>query len=440
MAKNISSINEIILSPDYELVRHEKWFDFSIIKRENKEVVQSFEFRRSLGDLYDDLYKGKIAIPKELLRNPSSIKVSSVVAPVINRVFTTPVSEVAHLGASSAAEVIKPTIITNVVPIKKESNLVSSFDKEAPSEAVLKNEPPKVYQGFYFPDFLPNFTNRIRARRNIFLAGESGTGKSEMVQKLADYYGQTLIRVNFHQGVTESSLIGKYVVKNSETLFAYGLVPLAMKKGYWLLLDEIDYAEPEHTSVLQAVLEGKPLVITSNEGEILKANPSFRIFATGNTTGRGDSTDSYHGTNFMNSAFLDRWTIFEMVYSKKENKIIDSIISDKEMAKKLVKVFELFRSLKKNGDITNAVFSTRRMMNVAEALKMGDSLKDAFNYEIFTRFNSEEIMILSECIRDILDPSFYLENEWKLGNPHHVPMATIQSGTSTVNLIEDDED
>jgi hypothetical protein len=80
------------------------------------------------------------------------------------------------------------------------------------------------------------------------------------------------------------------------------------------------------------------------------------------------------------------------------------------------------------------------MMNVAEALKMGDSLKDAFNYEIFTRFNSEEIMILSECIRDILDPSFYLENEWKLGNPHHVPMATIQSGTSIINPTDDDED
>ena len=241
-----------------------------------------------------------------------------------------------------------------------------------------------------------------------------------MVQKLADFYGQTLIRINFHQGVTESSLIGKYVVKNSETVFAYGLVPLAMKKGYWLLLDEIDYAEPEHTSVLQAVLEGKPLVITSNEGEILKPHPSFRIFATGNTTGRGDSTDSYHGTNFMNSAFLDRWTIFEMTYSKKENKIIENLINDKDMAKKLVKVFELFRGLKKNGDITNAVFSTRRMMNIAEALKMGDSLNDSFNYELFSRFSSEEIMILSECIRDIFDHFHYLENNWKLGQPHHV--------------------
>jgi MoxR-like ATPase len=423
MTKNISTINQKVLSPQYELIRQEKWFDYAIIKRETKEVVKSFEFRGAPSDMYDGLLKGSISVPTGVLQDSITSSVFSKPQPqVVNNPQT--VAQVAHV---SAAVTLPQPVINNVVPLKKENTFFSSFEKEAPSEAVLLNDPPKNYQGFYFPDFLPNFVNRVRSKRNIFLAGESGTGKSDMVQKLADFYGQTLIRINFHQGVTESSLIGKYVVKNSETIFAYGLVPLAMKKGYWLLLDEIDYAEPEHTSVLQAVLEGKPLVITSNEGEILKPHPSFRIFATGNTTGRGDSTDSYHGTNFMNSAFLDRWTIFEMPYSKKENKIIENIINDKDMAKKLVKVFELFRSLKKNGDITNAVFSTRRMMNIAEALKMGDSLNDSFNYELFSRFSSEEVMILSECIRDIFDHFHYLENNWKLGQPHHVPLATIQN-------------
>jgi hypothetical protein len=115
-----------------------------------------------------------------------------------------------------------------------------------------------------------------------------------------------------------------------------------------------------------------------------------------------------------------------MTYSKKEFKILNSIINDLELSKKIVRIFELFRSLKKNGDISNAVFSTRRMMNIAEALKMGDSISEAFKYEVFTRFNSEEIMILTECIRDILDSSHYLENEWKLGQPHHSPMSNIQ--------------
>ena len=397
--KNIDSINRSFLLPNLRLEKKEKWYEFSIINIDEEEEIYTFEWKKPISSLYDTI------------QNKTDSKLNSILSMINIEDFNEEEEETKN----------------NIIPFKRiTDNFISNVDNEVPDEKTLQKNPGKIFNGFYFPEFLPNLLNRIRAKRNIFLAGESGTGKSEMIQKLADFYGQTLIRINFHQGVTESSLIGKYIVKNNETIFAYGLVPLAMKKGYWLLLDEIDYAEPEHTSVLQAILEGKELVITSNEGEIISPHSSFRIFATGNTTGRGDSTDSYHGTNFMNSAFLDRWTIFQMTYSKKEFKILNSIINDLELSKKIVKIFELFRTLKNSGDISNAVFSTRRMMNVAEALKMGDSLSEAFKYEVFTRFNDEEIMILSECIRDILDPVYYLENEWKLGQPHHSPMTTIQ--------------
>ena len=427
MTKNIKSINEVILPPEYELVRNTNWFDYSVIDKATGNSVKNFEFRGPLSDLFDALCKGNIVLPPEVQLR--------VAPPVIQQ---QPIVQQAAFTLPKI-EVITTPVTQQVVPTpvkKREEVYISNFDKEPPSEAVLFNAPPKSYNGFFFPDFTGNFINRIRGRRNIFVSGESGTGKSDMIQKLADFYGQTVIRINFHQGVTESTLIGKYVVKNGETNFAYGLVPLAMKKGYWLLLDEIDYAEPEHTSVLQAVLEGKPLIITSNEGEMLTPHPSFRIFATGNTTGRGDSTDSYHGTNFMNSAFLDRWTIFQMEYSKKENKIIENLINDAELSKKLVKIFELFRALKKNGDITNSVFSTRRMMNIAEALKMGDTLSEAFKYELFSRFNDEENLILTECIKDILDYDWYLGKDWKLGNMHHVPQTTIQQNSGTSSAYE----
>ena len=426
MTKNIKTINEVILPPEYELVRNQNWFDYSIIQKSTGTSVKNFEFRGPLADLFDALCKGNITVPPEV-----QLKVVPPIiqAPIQQAAFTMP-----------KIEVITKTVETPIpqVAISKErkETYISNFDKEPPSEAILFNTPPKTYNGFFFPDFTSNLLNRIRGRRNIYISGESGTGKSDMIQKLADFYGQTLIRINFHQGVTESTLIGKYVVRNGETHFAYGLVPLAMKKGYWLLLDEIDYAEPEHTSVLQAVLEGKPLIITSNEGEMVVAHSSFRIFATGNTTGRGDSSDSYHGTNFMNSAFLDRWTIFQMEYSKKENKIVENIIGDSEFSKKLVKIFELFRVLKKNGDITNSVFSTRRMMNIAEALKMGDSISEALKYELFSRFNEEENLILMECIKDILDYDWYFGKDWYLGNPHHVPMTTSQQNSSSSSAYE----
>lgn len=403
MIKSIDSINRLFLLPKFKLEKNEKWYDFSILNVDEEEVIHSFEWKKPISSLYDSFE----------LRNDDKINF------VINLINKLKIEE------NEEMEDIEDQNNTNLIPFNRKDIFINNVEDKK-EDISLDKDPPKLFKGFYFPDFVSNLINRVRARKNIFLSGESGTGKSEMIQKLADFYGQTLIRINFHQGVTESSLIGKYVVKNSETIFAYGLVPLSMKKGYWLLLDEIDYAEPEHTSVLQAILEGKELVITSNEGEIIFPHSSFRVFATGNTTGRGDSTDSYHGTNFMNSAFLDRWTIFNMVYSKKEFKILNSIINDMDLSKKIVKIFELFRNLKSNGDITNAVFSTRRMMNICEALKMGDSISEAFKYELFTRFNSEEVMILTECIRDILDSSHYLEGEWRLGDPHHTPMTNLQ--------------
>ena len=405
---NIDLINRTFLFPKYKLQREENWFDYIIIDINSNQEVHSFEWKRPLSALYD------------ALKNKDGEKISFILT-LIDKDIEEDEIEMEIENTETIVDVIK----------RKNDIFVNDIINE--NQILLDKDPPKYYKGFYFPDFLGNFTNRIRAKRNIFISGESGTGKSEMIQKLADFYGQTLIRINFHQGVTESSLIGKYVVKNNETNFAYGLVPLAMKKGYWLLLDEIDYAEPEHTSVLQAVLEGKELIITSNEGEMVSPHQSFRVFATGNTTGRGDSSDSYHGTNFMNSAFLDRWTIFQMEYSKREHKIINSIISDLELSKKLVKIFELFRVLKKNGDITNSVFSTRRMMNIAEALKMGDSLSEAFKYELFSRFNEDESLILMECIRDILDNDWYLSKNWKLGEPHHSPQETLQETTNKIN-------
>ena len=401
--KNIDSINRNFLFPKYKLQRNESWFDYSIINIYSNEEVFSFEWKRPLSAMY------------YAFQNKDDEKINSIL----------------ELKNKDIVEEMEDNIENNEdshqVPRIRNDIFINNINNE--NSISLDKDPPKYYRGFYFPDFLSNFINRIRAKRNIFISGESGTGKSEMIQKLADFYGQTLIRINFHQGVTESSLIGKYVVKNSETAFAYGLVPLAMKKGYWLLLDEIDYAEPEHTSVLQAVLEGKELIITSNEGEMVVPNESFRVFATGNTTGRGDSSDSYHGTNFMNSAFLDRWTIFQMEYSKREYKIINSIINDLELSRKLVKIFELFRVLKKNGDITNSVFSTRRMMNIAEALKMGDSLNESFKYELFSRFNEDESLILTECIRDILDHDWYFSKNWKLGDLHHSPQETLQESS-----------
>ena len=262
-------------------------------------------------------------------------------------------------------------------------------------------------------------------------------GKSDMIEKMAKAYEIPCVRINFSSGTSEGDLLGKFVIKNGETVFADGYIPLAMKNGWWVILDEVDYAQPEHISCLQAVLEGKALVNIKNEGEIVDPHARFRVFATANTKGRGDMTDSYNGTNFLNIAFLDRWTIFEMNYTKKEKDIAKAIIGDDIMAGKLIDLFNLLRQSVKNNDLNNASFSTRRLIQTCEALKMGDSLNDSIQYEILNRYHEEEVNIITEYINDVFDNTFYIKGNWKLGMDHFKPQQTVEGNVQTDNSMKD---
>jgi cobaltochelatase CobS len=305
--------------------------------------------------------------------------------------------------AMAKKKVVKKDAVAGVVEVKNK---------------LLSERLPASLDNYYLPKWRDRFAARINNGSMLFLSGPAGSGKSELVRVLADAAGKELIRINFVSGIGESQLVGKYIVKNGETVFNYGLVPLAMKNGWWLLLDEIDYAEPEHLAILQPVLEGGSLVMIQNEGEKITPHPDFRIIATGNTKGRGDVSQSYVGTNFLNASFMDRFTVFEMDYTEKEVDIIENETGDKTLAEKLVQVFQLFRKSAEDGQINNAVFSTRRIVQVCKALRIGDSLKEAFEYEIFSRYDKEESKLLVELVRDVFAKEHYLSKKWTLGMDH----------------------
>jgi cobaltochelatase CobS len=172
-----------------------------------------------------------------------------------------------------------------------------------------------------------------------------------------------------------------------------------MKEGHWLLLDELDFCQPEYLATLQAVFEGNntPLTLSDNGGEKIYPHKDFRIIATANTLGRGD-TNGYHGTNMLNIATLDRWTIITMDYSKHENKLLAKIV-DSDIAEKMVAVAKRVRNAIKVGELPDYVFSTRRLLHWAEAVvDMGFEL--GTEAEVLGRLLSEERKIISEFVYD----------------------------------------
>ena len=170
---------------------------------------------------------------------------------------------------------------------------------------------PHVKADYRFQPFIMDVIDSIHQAQSVILTGGTGVGKTTHIVQLAARIHQPLLRINFNGETRMSDLIGKVHVVNGETRWIDGVLPMAMRKGWWLLLDELDFAEPAVLSLLHPVLEDESmLVLKENNGEIIRPHPNFRLFATANSIGAmGDRAGAYSGTNTMNEAFLDRWQV-----------------------------------------------------------------------------------------------------------------------------------
>lgn len=163
---------------------------------------------------------------------------------------------------------------------------------------------------------------------NIMLTGPQGCGKTSLPVQLAAYLGRPCIRFNMDGETRVMHIRGqqKPAAENGvlTLVFSLGLLATAMRKGYWVVLDEIDAALPSVLFVLQPVLEERHAVLHIPEtGERIEAHPEFRVFATSNTVGyRSNMRGRHAGTNMMNTAFVDRFgMVIAADYPTKEEEI-----------------------------------------------------------------------------------------------------------------------
>lgn len=225
-------------------------------------------------------------------------------------------------------------------------------------------------EDYRFQPFIAHVIDSIHAHENVLLTGGTGVGKTTHITQLAAQVKQPMLRINFNGETRMSDFVGKMNVINNETVWVDGVLPTAMRKGYWLLLDELDFADPSVLSLLHPVLEDDPmLVLKENAGEIIRPHPNFRIFATANSIGvMQDRAGAYTGTNQMNEAFLDRWQVIyvDNLPEKEEIKVVSSKVQglNSRVAKRIVQ----FANQVRNQDVNNGFsfsgdnFSTRKVL------------------------------------------------------------------------------
>ncbi|WP_273688054.1 cobaltochelatase subunit CobS [Ketogulonicigenium vulgare] len=165
--------------------------------------------------------------------------------------------------------------------------------------------------------FDPDTTLAILAgfayNRRVMVQGYHGTGKSTHIEQVAARLNWPTVRVNLDSHISRIDLIGKDAIKLKDgvqvTEFQEGILPWALRNNVAIVFDEYDAGRPDVMFVIQRILETDGKLTLLDQNAIIDPHPYFRIFATANTVGLGDTTGLYHGTQQINQAQMDRWSL-----------------------------------------------------------------------------------------------------------------------------------
>lgn len=233
------------------------------------------------------------------------------------------------------------------------------------------------------PDYIFHETSRdvivwlIAPPSPLYVCGPCGSGKSSQINQLAARLNYPVFEVTGHNRLEFQDLAGHHVIQNGDMRFEYGPLALAMKYGGLFLLNELDLLEPSTATGFNSILDGQPLCIPENGGEIIPPHPMFRFAATANTNGGSDETGLYQGTLRMNMALMDRFTVIEVNYPKPdaELSLLEKTAPDlpvnirTKMVEFANEIRRLFMGEDGNSYNSNAIeitFSTRTLLRWAD--------------------------------------------------------------------------
>ena len=306
------------------------------------------------------------------------------------------------------------------VSIKQTFGIDSQMEVDAFSE---KSEyVPEIDKNYKFDrDTTLAIISGFAFNKRVLVQGYHGTGKSTHIEQIAARLNWPCIRVNLDSHISRIDLIGKdaIILKDGKqvTEFKEGILPWSIQNPVALVFDEYDAGRPDVMFVIQRVLEAEGNFTLLDKNKVIKQNSYFRLFATSNTVGLGDTSGLYHGTQQINQGQMDRWNIVTTLNYLSLEKEMEIILAKnknfnnakgKEKISNMIKVASLTRKGFISGDIST-VMSPRTVLNWAENSEIFKDTGYAFRVTFLNKCDDLEKNIIAEyyqrCFGDELPES-----------------------------------
>lgn len=301
-----------------------------------------------------------------------------------------------HIGAPDTTFDVRDTFGIDV------DMTVAGFSE--PSDYVPNLDPDYQFDKDTTLAILAGFSHN----RRVMIQGYHGTGKSTHIEQVAARLNWPTMRINLDSHVSRIDLIGKdaIILRDGKqvTEFREGLLPWALQNPVALVFDEYDAGRADVMFVIQRVLEvdGKLTLLDNNK--VIHPNPHFRLFATANTVGLGDTTGLYHGTQQINQGQMDRWSIVSSLNYLPHDDEVNIVLSKQKdyqnpegekQIDQMVRLADMTRKGFMAGDLST-VMSPRTVLTWAENAKIFNDITLAFRLSFLNKCDEIERPVLAE--------------------------------------------
>ncbi|MGY3439490.1 MULTISPECIES: cobaltochelatase subunit CobS [unclassified Marinovum] len=251
--------------------------------------------------------------------------------------------------------------------------------------------------------------------RRVMVQGYHGTGKSTHIEQVAAQLNWPCVRVNLDSHISRIDLIGKDAIKLKDgvqvTEFQEGILPWALRNPTAIVFDEYDAGRADVMFVIQRVLEVDGKLTLLDQNKVINPHPYFRIFATSNTVGLGDTTGLYHGTQQINQGQMDRWSLVATLNYLSIDAECAIVLAKcphyntekgRKQVKQMVTVADLTRTAFMNGDLST-VMSPRTVIAWAQNAEIFRNVGYAFRVSFLNKCDELERQTVAEFYQRCFD-------------------------------------